>query len=49
MNNLSDILNSKKYQIKALSPKGYERVKAILEKEIEKITNRFKPKKGKKK
>ena len=49
MNNIQDILKSTKDQLRSLSKKGRERVKKILEKEIEKITNRFKPKKGKKK
>lgn len=37
MNNLPEILRSTKPQLKGLSPKGLERVKKILEKEIERI------------
>lgn len=49
MNNLQNILKATKDQLRSLSDKGRERVKKILEKEIEKINEKHKLKKGKKK
>lgn len=37
MNNLNDILKASKDQLRAMSDKGKERIKKLLEKEIEKI------------
>jgi hypothetical protein len=42
MNSIEDVMKLTKAQLRALSEKGLARVKAILEKEIEKIMQRNK-------